>query len=297
MLKNELPNEPAGTTQSLLKQVDKSGKLVKKVTKPSLNNILNEAGKTTLVILLLAPVLAEVCLLLFNDFNLSNWMFPGLLYATWLAYISYFILRINLIILKNTSRHTTYIQLAFTHKYLNIAYYIFPLPFLAIYGFWHSRRMRKLRTEPYACEKCDHSMRLLDDKEDNVYLQKAQSLEENIKSVDYDVWICENCRHELVLDYENLYSKMEPCPQCKSKTLEEINRKEVQSPTTSVKGWGWRYCPCRSCNFETKLHYTIAKLPESDSSGSSSSFGSSGSSSSGSSSGGSSGGGGAGSSW
>ncbi|MGB4773538.1 MAG: TPM domain-containing protein [Daejeonella sp.] len=273
------------------------------IIKPSLlsRKLSDESVIKTSFILILPPVLAAAYLVVFTTITFNIWIIVALLYATWLLYLTYYVLKINWrasVLSKNISRYDLYIQLNRAHAYMIVAYILFPLP-LVLYYFWHRIRMRKLRKEPYACEKCNHTMRLLNEKEDDEHLLKSRIVEEGLLSIDYDVWLCENCKHEYTLTYDNVYSDIECCPGCKNKTLKQTKKQDMVKATTYSSGWGLRHFVCGFCGQKPSVMYIIPELSSSSSSNSSSSsFGSSsGSSSSGSSSGGSSGGGGAGSSW
>ncbi|ANH79616.1 hypothetical protein A8C56_00280 [Niabella ginsenosidivorans] len=141
-------------------------------------------------------------------------------------------------------------------------------------------------------------MRLLDEKQDDAYLTKAQKLEEQLKSVDYDVW-AEQGSKEFKLHGVLLSSKYSHCPKCNTMAYCLKSDTTIQSATYSRSGIGLKVYECKYCGYQEKKEYTIPKKSNSSSSGSSGGSWSSGSSSSSGSSwgGGSSGGGGAGSSW
>jgi len=193
------------------------------------------------------------------------------------------------------SSHEQHQQLAQTHHHLGFTAYFFPL-LLAFYWPWHRRRLQALRDTPPLCPTCLQPMLRLNAEQEKAYLAPGQQAEENLKSIDYDVWHCPGCATHEQLAYLNLHSSAEPCPACQHRTLLFVENRTVQAATTSSSGWGWRISRCRFCQHEEKERYTI---PQRSSSSNSSAGGSSssGSSSSSSSSGGSSGGGGAGSSW
>lgn len=169
---------------------------------------------------------------------------------------------------------------------------VFPLPFV-FYFVYHLFRKRRYRNHPRQCAGCQGKMHKLSEKADDAFLSKAQLLEENIRSVDYDVWQCESCQATAMWNYPRRFSKYKPCTYCKAKTGYLVSHTTIVSPTYSSSGRGEDIYGCMHCGKEEKSAYTIAKLEHS--SGSSSSGGSS--SGGGSWGGGSSGGGGASSSW
>ncbi len=165
----------------------------------------------------------------------------------------------------------------------------FPLPFLIHYPMY-LRRMTFYRNHPRDCEKCGKPVRKLDERADDAYLSKEKAFEEGLKSVDYDVWLCDHCGTYFELMYPNRSSKYTNCPKCKTKAWYLKSNRTVESPTTTSTGTGEKVHECKFCGHKVVSTYTIARLSESSSS-------SSGGSSGGSFGGGSSGGGGASSSW
>ena len=193
------------------------------------------------------------------------------------------------------SPHEQYQRLAQAHHHLGFTAVLFPL-LLAFYWPWHRRRLQALRDTPPRCPTCLQPMLRLTAEQEKSYLAPGQQAEENLKSIDYDLWQCPTCATHEQLAYPNLHSAATTCPSCQHRTLMFVENRTVQAATTSSAGWGWRISRCQFCQHQEKVRYEIARQSSSSSSSSGGSS-SSGSSSSSSSSGGSSGGGGAGSSW
>lgn len=176
---------------------------------------------------------------------------------------------------------------------------IFPLPviFLTILYFG---RMRGIRTRPRTCLKCSGKMKKLNEMADDEYLTKSMITEENIKSVDYDVWLCELCSEVEIEAYYNDRTKFTQCTKCASIAFYETGRKTIRQATESNSGEVRITYTCKNCKHQKTDTDTIPRIVRSStSSNSSSSWSSSSSSSSsgGSFGGGRSGGGGASSSW
>lgn len=168
----------------------------------------------------------------------------------------------------------------------------FPFPVLFHY-FHYKSRIRYFRDHPRDCKKCGKPVRKLDELADDKYLTKEKVFEEGLKSVDYDVWLCDSCGNYFELMYPNKSSKYSHCPKCKTRAYYLKSNRTIESPTTSSTGTGEKTYECKFCNHVAVATYTIARISES----SSSSGGGGSSSSGGSFGGGSSGGGGASSSW
>jgi uncharacterized protein len=172
----------------------------------------------------------------------------------------------------------------------------FPVPFLA-YFFYHLYRKRKYRNHPRNCKECNGRMTKLNETEEDQFLTPGQQVEEKIKSVDYDVWQCTACASVEFWFYLNRFSKYNVCPKCKTIAAYEASNRTIQSATYTSSGTGEKIIACKFCSYSKKSTYSIAKLVQSTSSGSSGYSGGSSSSGGGSWGGGSSSGGGASSSW
>ncbi len=172
---------------------------------------------------------------------------------------------------------------------------LYPLPFL-FYFPYHLARRRIFRNHARQCACCHADMQKLDEKDDDAFLSQAQQLEEAIRSIDYDVWQCRNCRATQEWNYPKRRSKYSVCPHCQATTYYRVSKKTITSATYSSEGCGQIIHQCKFCKRSNTETYTIAMLTESSSIDRSSSDSSS-SSNSGSWGGGSSDGGGASSSW
>jgi uncharacterized protein len=224
-------------------------------------------------------------------------------------YLSFLLLdrriRINKFVLKDKkSLYDQYQTLYKSHpgEWI-VAYILFPFVFI-FYLIWYRLKKSALRNNPLPCKRCNDNMMKLDEKTDDSKLYASQILEEELKSVDYDVWVCKACASHEILSYESMTTKYSTCNSCKAKTFYFVSSETVSPPTYSASGTGVRNYACKNCKHTSEESYSIAMLVESSSSGSDNDSGSSyssssdsGSSGGGSWGGGSSGGGGAGSSW
>ncbi|MEO3414685.1 TPM domain-containing protein [Roseovarius sp. CAU 1744] len=140
------------------------------------------------------------------------------------------------------------------------------------------------RNHPRTCPNDGSEMHRLDEGWDDSHLQEGQITEENLKSVDYDVWQCPQCEHVTIEAYRAWFSQYGACRSCKFRTLEG-DTTTVEPATTSSTGKQRIDYQCHHCHDTYTVWRTIPKKSKSSSS-SSSSFG-----------GGSSSGGGASGSW
>ncbi len=133
--------------------------------------------------------------------------------------------------------------------------------------FAANRYRRWRRDRPRVCPH-DGSMmeRLSEDWEDN-HLQQGQITEEQLKSVDYDVWECPQCQHIKVEGYRRFFSRYSVCRKCGYRTVEGETTvlKHATKSTTGLKRVDY---VCRNCGDEYSVKKIIPKLTTQSSSSS-----------------------------
>ncbi|MEJ7809486.1 MAG: TPM domain-containing protein [Gemmatimonadaceae bacterium] len=147
--------------------------------------------------------------------------------------------------------------------------------------------LRYRRYRPRRCRYGHGLLRRIDDAADESYLDEGERLEEQIRSVNYDVWVCDGCDHPLKIPYRAWRTKYTVCPQCSRRTV-ATSTLTLVSASTSHEGHERVTERCRHCGWEKVYERTVPRISTS----SSSSFSSSGSSGGGGGGGGSSFGGG-----
>jgi len=188
-------------------------------------------------------------------------------------------------------------------KYLNIRKmhwggwaFIFPLLFIPIY-FTNRYLLKKLRNQPRFSRVNGNRMIKLSEAEDDDLLDHGQIIEEQIGSMDYDVWVTEDREDIRILPYKKRWSKYKSCPECGYRTYHLARSEVLQKATTKQAGKGVHIHECKNCHYTHKDTYSI---PKKSKGGGAAGFGGGGGSfggGGGSFGGGSSGGGGAGVSW
>ena len=123
-----------------------------------------------------------------------------------------------------------------------------------------SHLMRRARRGKMLCPNCSHTMRLVDEVHDNDYLTPAQDSEENIGSVDYDVWLCDECGTNTILPYVNHSARYSVCPNCGARTEMSCTNTVVVQPTTSSEGIGEKTFYCKNCKNQRRVRYEIPKV-------------------------------------
>lgn len=162
-----------------------------------------------------------------------------------------------------------------------------PIPFAFLIPAYR-KRMKFLREHPRECAQCHQTATLLTEATEDPFLNDKQKFEENLKTVDYDVWQCASCQAHQVFRYPTSQSKYEDCPKCNTVAYFVSSTRTIRAATESSEGLKEETKTCKYCKFQNVRQYSTPKLSSSSGSGGSSggSWG-----------GGSSGGGGASSSW
>lgn len=124
-----------------------------------------------------------------------------------------------------------------------------------------NKRLRRLRYLPRVNPKTGHKMRLLSEDEEDVHLDEGMIAEENIFSVDYDVWIDEVSGDVRIEKYPGHLQAYE-CDRCGFQTL-KLNREEItKKATESEDGELIKHYKCTYCKRIKRRTKTIARLSE-----------------------------------
>ena len=128
----------------------------------------------------------------------------------------------------------------------------------AIAGFFIIKKRR--RNAPRKSKKTGLPMRKLSEKEEDVHLDQGQQIEEELGSVDYDVWVSDKPDDIMTLAYRSALSKYSECPNCGYRTYYHANSKTLRSATYSHDGEGVRNYACRHCDYTKTKHYRVPRL-------------------------------------
>ena len=137
-------------------------------------------------------------------------------------------------------------------------------------------RHRRYKTR--LCPQCQTEMVRLDEQADNAYLDQGQIAEEVLSSVDYDVWLCQNCEHNEVIPYKNWLQRYKSCHKCGYRTMIHSST-VVYGATYTSTGLRRNRDYCSHCRHERVTESVIPMRVRSDDNHSGSSWRSSSSSS------------------
>lgn len=108
------------------------------------------------------------------------------------------------------------------------------------------KKLKKWRFMPRTNPKTGNKMRLLSEEEEDVHLEEGMIAEENVFSIDYDVWIDEQSGDILIEKYEGRLQALK-CNSCGFYTM-RITKEEVtkvpsaNAPGELVKSYQCSYC-------------------------------------------------------
>lgn len=120
-------------------------------------------------------------------------------------------------------------------------------------------KLNKWRNGHHACPNCGTTMQKLDEETDNNYLTPSQDREEQLNSVDYDVWLCPSCGETDIYAYVNDASAFTLCSVCGARACTLKADRVIVQPTTRREGYGEKEYVCQHCGNITKRPYRIPK--------------------------------------
>ena len=124
------------------------------------------------------------------------------------------------------------------------------------YPFYIEKRLKVLRYRPRISPKTGKPMKLLSEAEEDTYLDEGMQAEENVFSIDYDVW----------KDLETGYIKIEKysghlhaiqCPECNYQTFKIVKEEILKHPTPSEEGELMKHYQCGYCGYKAKKNVTL----------------------------------------
>ena len=121
-----------------------------------------------------------------------------------------------------------------------------------------------LRFRDRKCPKCEAELVLLNETVDDEFLETGESVEERIKSVNYDVWACLTCEDVIKLRFGTLFTRFSKCPKCRRKTKSKIKHTMVRA-TQSRGGVVQVTERCANCDYHNQYTYRTPRLPDNDS--------------------------------
>ncbi|MEJ8562247.1 TPM domain-containing protein [Yoonia sp. GPGPB17] len=120
-------------------------------------------------------------------------------------------------------------------------------PFAAAVPFVIRLVRRIKRNRPRTCPNDGSRMRRYLEETEDDSLSPGQLMEEQLESVDYDVWYCDRCDHVTIEGYRAWFSRYGACRECNFRTVEGDSR-VVRSATYSSTGLRETDYDCHHCH-------------------------------------------------
>ena len=127
------------------------------------------------------------------------------------------------------------------------------------------RRWRRYRSR--RCPECRARMVRLSETDDDALLDKGQVSEEQVGSVDYDVWKCPSCAHHFTIRYAKWATKYDTCPQCSNRT-KWTTETVVERASRHGDGLAQVVVQCAFCNFKSEYEKVLPQIQSTSSSSS-----------------------------
>lgn len=127
------------------------------------------------------------------------------------------------------------------------------------YPFYIEKRLQKLRYSARVNPNNGNIMKLLSEEEEDVHLEPGMQAEENLHSIDYDVWIDEATGYTRIEKYDGHLHALQ-CPECNYQTLKVRFEELLVAPSTTEEGELIKHYNCAYCDYRTRKVFKVAKL-------------------------------------
>ena len=119
------------------------------------------------------------------------------------------------------------------------------------YPFFIEKRLKVLRYKPRISPKTGKPMKLLSEEEEDAHLDEGMQVEENVYSVDYDVWKDEETGFIKIEKYAGHLHAIQ-CPECNYQTF-KVNREEItKQPSETEQGEIIKHYQCSYCGYKAR---------------------------------------------
>lgn len=125
------------------------------------------------------------------------------------------------------------------------------------------KRLKKWRYMPRTNPKTGNKMRLLAEHEEDVHLEEGMRAEEDVFSVDYDVWFDEKTNDVLVEKYPGHIQALQ-CGSCGFFTLKVVREEITQKPTLNAPGELIKHYECSYCKSVRATAFKISTMEGDD---------------------------------
>lgn len=120
------------------------------------------------------------------------------------------------------------------------------------------KKLKKLRYTPRINPENGHEMRLLGEHEEDVHLEEGMQAEENIFSVDYDVWVDESTGYTKIEKYPGHLEALQ-CNNCGFYTMKVVREEIIEPPTPEKDGELIKHYQCEYCKSIRATQFHIVR--------------------------------------
>jgi DNA-directed RNA polymerase subunit RPC12/RpoP/uncharacterized Tic20 family protein len=124
------------------------------------------------------------------------------------------------------------------------------------YPFFVEKRLKALRFRPRISPKSGKPMKLLSEEEEDAYLDEGMQAEENLFSMDYDVWRDEESGFVKIEKYAGHLHAVQ-CPECNYQTFKVVKEEILKAPTSTDEGELMKHFQCSYCGYKAKKTVTL----------------------------------------
>ena len=124
------------------------------------------------------------------------------------------------------------------------------------YPCFIEKRLKVLRYKPRISPKTGKPMKLLSEEEEDVHLDEGMQAEENLYSVDYDVWKDEETGFIKIEKYAGHLHAIQ-CPECNYQTFKVMREEIVKQPTETEEGELIKHYQCSYCGYKARKNVVL----------------------------------------
>ena len=126
------------------------------------------------------------------------------------------------------------------------------------YPFFIEKRLQKLRYRPRTSPD-SRKMKLLSEEDEDLYLDEGMQAEEDVFSIDYDVWVDEVSGYTQIEKYSGKLFAVR-CPRCTYCTMKAEKEEVTKTPNQNEKGSLIKFSLCKHCGHRISKEYSISPL-------------------------------------
>lgn len=124
------------------------------------------------------------------------------------------------------------------------------------YPFFIEKRLKVLRYKPRVSPKTGKPMKLLSEDEEDAYLDEGMQAEEEVFSIDYDVWKDEETGYVKIERYSGHLHALQ-CPECNYQTFKVVREEILKAPAVDLEGELLKHFQCGYCGYKAKKTVTL----------------------------------------